>query len=84
MSKAKKVTGVALAAAAATLFSVAPVSGVHAGEKAGKCYNVNACKGHSACATATTSCAGQNSCAGKGWVKKTKEDCEAAGGEFKA
>ena len=84
MNTAKKVTGVALAAAAATMFAVAPVTTVSAGEKAGKCYNVNACKGHSACATATTSCAGQNSCAGQGWVKKTKTECEAEGGKFEA
>lgn len=84
MKMATKTTGIGLAVAAATLFSVAPLGTVSAAEKTGKCYNVNACKGHSACATATTSCAGQNSCAGKGWVKKTKPDCEADGGEFKA
>ena len=84
MNTAKKVSGVALAAAAAAMFAVAPMSGAVAGEKAGKCFNVNSCKGAGACATATTSCAGQNSCAGKGWVKKTKVECEEAGGKFEA
>jgi len=83
MITVKKTTGVALAAAAATMFAVAPMS-VTAGEKAGKCFNVNSCKGTSACATATSSCAGQNSCAGQGWVKRTKSDCEDAGGKFEA
>ena len=84
MSTAKKTTGVALAAAAAAMFAVAPMSGAVAAEKAGKCFNVNSCKGQSACATATTSCAGQNSCAGQGWVKRTKAECEEAGGKFEA
>ena len=83
MIAAKKTTGVAIAAAAAAMFAIAPMS-ASAGEVAGKCFNVNSCKGSSACATATTSCAGQNSCAGQGWVKRTKTDCESAGGTFEA
>jgi hypothetical protein len=83
MNTAKKTTGIALAAAAAAMFAVAPMS-ASAAEKAGKCFNVNSCKGTSACATATSSCAGQNSCAGQGWVKRTKTECESAGGNFEA
>jgi hypothetical protein len=83
MITAKKTTGFALAAAAAAMFAVAPMS-ASAGEKGGQCFNVNSCKGTSACATATSSCAGQNSCAGQGWVKRTKTDCEGAGGKFEA
>ena len=83
MITAKKTTGVAIAAAAAAMFAIAQMS-ASAGEVAGKCFNVNSCKGTSACATATTSCAGQNSCAGQGWVKRTKTDCEGAGGKFEA
>ena len=83
MPTAKKTTGVALAAAAAAMFTIAPMNAT-AAEKAGKCFNVNSCKGTSACATATTSCAGQNSCAGQGWVKRTKTECEGAGGKFEA
>jgi len=80
MSSVKKVSGVALAAAAATMFAMAPI-GASAGES-GKCFNINSCKGTGACATATTSCAGQNSCAGHGWLKKTKAECDEAGGKF--
>jgi hypothetical protein len=83
MNTAKKLSGVALAAAAATMFAMAPISTASAGES-GKCFNVNSCKGTGACATATTSCAGQNSCAGQGWVKRTKAECEGAGGKFEA
>ncbi len=84
MKTAKKISGVALAAVAASMFAVAPISGAVAGENSGKCFNVNSCKGTSACATATTSCAGQNSCAGQGWIKKTKSECEEVGGKFEA
>lgn len=83
MNTAKKTTGVTLAAAAAAMFAVAPMS-ASAGETSGKCFNINSCKGTSACATANSSCAGQNSCAGQGWVKRTKSECEAAGGAFEA
>jgi hypothetical protein len=81
MNTAKKISGVALAAAAATMFAVAPMN-VSAAAKAGKCMGINSCKGQSACATASSSCAGQNSCKGQGWVKKTKEECDSAGGTF--
>ena len=81
MNTAKKTTGVALAAAAAAMFAVAPMS-ASADEKTGKCFGVNSCKGTGACATATTSCAGQNSCAGQGWIKETKSQCEEKGGQF--
>jgi hypothetical protein len=83
MITAKKTTGFALAAAAATMFAIAPMS-ASAGETSGKCFDINSCKGLSACATATSSCAGQNSCAGQGWVKRTKSACEDAGGKFEA
>lgn len=81
MNTSKKISGVALAAAAAAMFAVAPMNASAAGST-GKCIGGNSCKGSSACATATTSCAGQNSCKGQGWVKMTKEECDAAGGSF--
>jgi hypothetical protein len=43
-----------------------------------KCQGGNACKGKSACATATSACAGQNKCKGTGYVSLTKEECDAA------
>lgn len=84
MITAKKISGVALAAAAATMFTLAPMNASAAAHKAGKCVGANSCKGTSACATATSSCAGQNSCKGQGWVKSTKADCESKGGSFES
>jgi len=83
MITAKKISGVALAAAAAAMFTVAPMN-ASAAEKPGKCFGVNSCKGQTACATATNSCAGQNSCKGQGWLKMTKSDCAAKEGRFEA
>ena len=80
MITAKKISGFALAAAAAAMFAIAPMN-VSAGES-GKCYGVNSCKGQGACASATNACVGQNSCAGQGWVKRTKAECTDAGGKF--
>lgn len=48
----------------------------------GQCHGVNSCKGQTACATAEGSCAGTNSCAGKGWLLKTKVDCDKLEGKF--
>jgi len=84
MITAKKISGVALAAAAATMFAVAPMNASAAGHKAGKCVGINSCKGTSACATATSACAGQNSCKGQGWVKATKAECDSKGGTFES
>jgi acetate kinase len=71
-----------LAAAAAALFT----AGIGAGAAQAadentetvKCQGVNACKGHSDCATAKNDCSGKNSCRGKGWKKMTAEECEKA------
>jgi len=47
-----------------------------------KCSGANACKGQSACKTATNACKGQNSCKGKGWIMtKTEIDCTEKGGK---
>jgi hypothetical protein len=73
-----KTTGMALATAAALLFGSVAVTTVHAEDAKVKCLGGNACKGKSACATATSSCQGQNSCKGKGYVMLTKPECDAA------
>ena len=73
-----KTTGMALATAAALLFGSVAVTPAHAEDAKVKCQGANACKGKSACATATSSCQGQNSCKGKGYVMLTKEECDAA------
>ena len=46
-----------------------------------KCGGVNACKGHSACKTATNACKGQNSCKGKGIEMTTAKECTDKGGK---
>jgi hypothetical protein len=46
-----------------------------------KCLGANACKGQSACKTATNDCMGRNSCKGKGYVVTSDaRTCEAKGG----
>jgi hypothetical protein len=39
---------------------------------------VNACRGQSACNTATSSCKGLNTCKGKGYLLLTEDDCKQA------
>ena len=83
MNASKKISGAAVAAAAAALlatgFSGATIAGQS--EATVKCSGVNACKGMSACATATNACAGHNSCKGQGWIKTSKEECDKKGGK---
>ncbi len=95
MKTVRKLSGVALASAAATLL-LASCGGksesASADKKAApetaakvaqvKCSGINSCKGKSACATANSACAGQNSCKGKGWIKTSKEECDAKGGKI--
>ncbi len=80
-STAKKVQGLALAAAAAAMLSGVPVA-VMAGDNVGKCMGANACKGQSACATASNACKGMNACKGQGFLEMTKAECDKAGGTF--
>ena len=71
-------TGVALAAAAAVMFSTGAASLARADEAKVKCEGVNSCKGHSACKSANNACKGQNSCKGKGFLQMTQAECDAA------
>lgn len=81
MNTAKKLSGIAIATAAAGMFAVANVPmSASAGETI-HCVGVNACKGHSSCKTANSSCKGQNSCKGQGFVSVSAEVCEQLGGE---
>ncbi len=73
-----KLSGVALAAAAAVLFSAGTATVSAADEAKVKCEGVNACKGQSACGTANNACSGQNACAGKGYLELTQAECDAA------
>jgi hypothetical protein len=73
----KVLSRVALAAAAAVMFSTAVTTAV-ADEGKMKCEGVNSCKGQSACKSANNSCKGQNSCKGTGFKMMSKADCDAA------
>ena len=77
-------SGVALAAAAAVMFSTVAVSTASADEGKVKCEGVNSCKGHSACKSANNACKGQNSCKGKGWMEMTQAQCDAAKAKAKS
>lgn len=73
-----QLTGIALAASAASMFLVAPAMANDAAAGAGevKCMGMNACKGKGACKTATSSCKGANSCKGQGMTMvKTEKEC---------
>ena len=80
----RKMSSVALAAAAAMVFSMAAVTTAGADEAKVKCEGVNSCKGKSACKSANNSCKGQNSCKGKGFLEMTQAQCDAAKAKAKA
>ena len=77
LNAVNKLSGVALAAAAATLFVAGCTSQDPVYEATGKveCAGVNGCKGLSDCKTATNACKGQNSCSGQGFVLMTPLQC---------
>ena len=83
MKQKSTVAGVALAAAAASLFiagcaSQGSDSQMHMADStavAVKCYGANACKGQAECKTSMNSCKGQNACKGQGFVSMTEKSC---------
>ena len=79
MDVVKTNSSLALAAAAAAMFSLAPIS-ASADEATVKCVGGNACKGHSACKTANSDCKGLNTCKGQGFTMVTAAACTEAGG----
>jgi hypothetical protein len=83
MTTVKKLSGIALATAAAGLFATAGIAPAMAAKHEGAvhCLGVNACKGKSDCATASSACKGQNACKGKGWNAMSAADCKAKGGK---
>jgi len=61
--------------AAGTFATLAHAETVH-------CGGANACKGQSACKSATNACKGQNACKGKGFTEaKDAAACTASGGK---
>lgn len=81
---ARKTSTVALAAAAAVMFSTMALTVAHADEAKVKCEGVNSCKGQSACKSAKNSCKGMNSCKGRGFLELTKTQCDAARAKAKS
>lgn len=80
MSIVRSSSSLALAAAAAAMFAMAPVSSSIASENV-KCMGVNACKGHGTCKTASSACKGQNACKGQGFVVVSADACQQLGGK---
>ena len=82
MNTAKKITGLAIAAAAAAMFAMVPVAQAAKHEGMVNCTGVNGCKGKGECKTASNACKGQNSCKGKGMMSMSEKDCTAKGGKM--
>ncbi len=83
MTNMRKISGTAIAAAAAALLMAGGIGTIATSAVADgvKCAGINACKGQSECKTANSSCKGQNSCKGQGWVTQASaEACTGAGG----
>jgi hypothetical protein len=78
-----KATRAAIATAAALLFTNMAAAPASAAEAKVKCEGVNACKGKSACGTATNACQGQNTCKGHGYLMLTQAECDAAKAKMK-
>ena len=82
MISKKKLSGLAIAAAAAGLFAAASIPSISMAAEAGMvhCLGVNGCKGKSSCKTADNACKGLNSCKGKGMMEMSAKDCKTKGG----
>jgi uncharacterized membrane protein len=81
--KKTTIAGAMLATAVALAFTGSAVNAADTSTQPAqlKCLGANACKGQSACKTATNDCQGKNSCKGKGYVITTDaKSCEAKGG----
>jgi uncharacterized membrane protein len=81
MSHSSKLTGVAIAAAAATLFVTgcsnmsSNTQTADSGTVKVKCYGANACKGQADCKTAMNDCKGHNACKGQGFMNLSEKAC---------
>lgn len=86
MISKKKLSGLAIATAAAGLFATATLPSVAFAAESGMihCTGVNACKGKSDCKTADNACKGMNSCKGKGFIAMSDKECAKKGGKPEA
>jgi hypothetical protein len=74
----RKLTGIALATAAAGMFAMT-AAGPVAGQAAKiECKGVNACKSQSDCKSGSGSCKGLNACKGQGMKEMSQADCDKA------
>lgn len=82
--KIGKLTGIALATAAAGMFAMTAAGPVAAQYAKVKCEGVNACKGLSDCkgeksaSREKSSCKGLNACKGQGHKEMSEADCDKA------
>jgi hypothetical protein len=75
MTKRTLITTAAAIFAAGTFVTAAHADG------GVKCHGTNACKGQSACKSATNACKGQNACKSQGFTEmKDSTSCTGAGG----
>jgi hypothetical protein len=80
-SSKQKISGAAIAVAAAGLLFTAGVGSVSAADEAKiHCAGVNACKGKSECKSAKSECKGQNACKGQGVTSMSEKECTAKKG----
>ena len=87
MSVKSKVTGAALAIAAAGLFGCATTATMETsagGSENIHCYGVNKCKGHNDCKSESNACKGHGSCKGQGFVSMPEKACDHLGGKVGA
>ena len=76
--RVNKLTGIALATAAAGMFALTAAGPVTAQAAKVKCEGVNGCKGQGGCKGAKNDCKGLNGCKGQGWTEMSQADCDKA------
>lgn len=83
MSQSKLISSFTLAAAAAAIFAIAPVSAGAAEQGAEAlvhCHGVNACRERGNCRSQENKCKGHNACKGHSYVPVTQKICDQLGG----
>jgi len=86
MTAKRRISGAALAVAAASLAgyaTMATISGPVAADENVHCHGVNSCKGQNDCGGENNSCKGMGSCKGQGFLSMTKAECDEKGGTVK-
>ena len=76
--KMNKLTGIALATAAAGMFALTAAGPAAAQAAKVKCEGVNGCKGLGDCKGAKNECKGLGECKGMGYKEMSQADCDKA------